>query len=468
MIQPICDTNTGVACCIHHQLILSIPPTLVYVCVPSSTAFILPSLPLTFPTFPPSLYEPPLIPQYPSSPAMSDTQEQEQDQDHTSSASEASGIIQQLNTLTDVESGLAEAHLAVENQAAQADVNTDEIAIDDDENAAAAQTDAFMVEAEKVEGALESAIPPAPSSDPRLSAQAAPHNDHSTATVTEAQETIDAVNADIPAPVLPEQVAEPAHDVVMETHIEEETSPMQVDVEEEEVRPRYDPSEPQDTYEPPQRYDPSEPQDQATGPAVRYDPSEPQGEPAPAARYDPSEPQDTAPLSYNPSVPQTTDQPSAQVNSFDPSQPRESSVAASGEDVKPTISTSSDPRFQQAPVKTEESKTEFPSTSGTSEQPFSHLPNLPLSELPAGITDQSPSVVNNKEAAIGWRVSESVHNDAIWKLLISDQKDTQALLHLFGWSIDNTEINDARAWYAVIEKDSPSAVCLPPLSMTNS
>jgi hypothetical protein len=48
----------------------------------------------------------------------------------------------------------------------------------------------------------------------------------------------------------------------------------------------------------------------------------------------------------------------------------------------------------------------------------------------------------------------------ICKVLISDHKDTQALLHLFGWSIDNTEINDARAWYAVIEKDSPSAVCL--------
>jgi hypothetical protein len=366
--------------------------------------------------FPPSLYEPPLISPYPSLPAMSDIQEQEQDQDHTSSASEASGIIQQLNTLTDVESGLAEAHLAVENQAAQADVNSDEIAIDDDDAAAATQTDAFMAEADKVEGALESAIPPAPSSDPRLPAQATSHNEHSTATVTEAQETIDIVNADIPAPVLPEQVAEPAHDVVMETRIEEETSPMQVDVEEEEeVRPRYDPSEPQDTYDPPQRYDPSEPQDQASALAVRYDPSEPQGEPAPAARYDPSEPQDTTAVSYDPSVPQTIEQPSAQVNSFDPSQPRESSVAASAEDVKPVIPASSDPRFQQQPIKTEEVKTEFPSTSSTSEQPFSHLPNLPLSELPAGITEQSPSVVNNKEAAIGWRASESFCHDHIGK-----------------------------------------------------
>ena len=363
---------------------------------------------------------------------MSDIQEQEQDQDHTSSASEASGIIQQLNTLTDVESGLAEAHLAVENQAAQADSNSDEIAIDDDENAAAAQTDAFMAEAEKVEGALESAIPPAPSSDPRLPAQAAPHTDDSasqTATVKEAQQTIDIVNADIPAPVLPEQVAEPAHDVVMETHIEEETSPIQVDIEEEdEVRPR-------------------------------YDPSEPQGEPAPPARYDPSEPQDTAPVLYDPSVPQSTEEPSAQANSFDPSQPREVSAAVSVEDVKPVMPTSFDPRSQQQPIKAEEVKTEFQAMSSTSEQPFSQLPNLPLSDLPAGITDQSPSVVNNKEAAIGWRSSEFAHKKRIGEVLISDQRDTQALFHLFGWSIDNTEINDARAWYAVIEKDSPSAVC---------
>jgi hypothetical protein len=333
-------------------------------------------------------------------------QEQEQDQDHTSSASEASGIIQQMNTLTDVESGLAEAHLAVESQAA--DVNSDEIAIDDDAAAAAAQTDAFMAEAEKVEGALESAIPPAPSSDPRLPAQAAPHHEPSTATVTDAQQTIDIVNADIPAPVLPEQVAEPAHDVVMETHIEEETSPMQVDVEEEEeVRPRYDPSEPQEAYEPPQRYDPSEPQDQAPAPAVRYDPSEPQGETTPAVRYDPSEPQDATPVSYDPSVPQTAEPAGAHVNSSDPSQPREPSLSAATEDVKPVIPASSDPRFQQQPIKTEEAKTEFPSTSSTSEQPFSHLPGLPLSELPAGITEQSPSVVNNKEAANGWRASES-------------------------------------------------------------
>jgi hypothetical protein len=267
-----------------------------------------------------------------------------------------------------------------------------------------------MAEAEKVEGALESAIPPAPSSDPRLqavaaAAAAAPPHDHSASqTAAEAQSTIDIVNADIPAPVLPEQVAEPAHDVVMETTIEEETSPMQVDVEdEEEVRPRYDPSEPQESYDPPQRYDPSEPQDLA--PAVRYDPSEPQDQnqdPAPAVRYDPSEPQDTTPVSYDPSVPQT----SAPANSFDPSQPREGSqpttTGSAAEDVKPVITSGPDTRTQSAPV-----KSEFPSQGSSNDPSFGQpLPGLPLSDLPAGITDQSPSVVNNKDAASHWRASE--------------------------------------------------------------
>ena len=45
-------------------------------------------------------------------------------------------------------------------------------------------------------------------------------------------------------------------------------------------------------------------------------------------------------------------------------------------------------------------------------------------------------------------------------LLILDNTDTQALLRLFGWSIDNTEVADARAWYEIIKKDSPSAVRL--------
>ena len=326
-----------------------------------------------------------------------------------------------MHNLVDVESGLAEAHLAVENQAAEAEAdadanaNTDEIAIDDESNATpAVQTDAFLAEAEKVEGALESAIPPAPTSnDPRLQAHDASSNDHSVSqTATEAQQAIDAVNADIPAPVLPEQVAEPAHDVVMETTIEEETSPMQVDEEEEEeVRPRYDPSEPQGlAYEPPQRYDPSEPQDQA--PPVRYDPSEPQDS-APVS-YDPSVPQDTTPVSYDPSVPQTLPTAADQTNSSDASQPLESSLPAgtpvsraATEDIKPALSAGLDPRLQSQPIASESVvKTEFLPQISSEDHFGEPLPGLPLGDLPAGVTEQSLSVVNNKDAANRWRASE--------------------------------------------------------------
>jgi len=44
---------------------------------------------------------------------------------------------------------------------------------------------------------------------------------------------------------------------------------------------------------------------------------------------------------------------------------------------------------------------------------------------------------------------------------MTDPNDSQALLRLFGWSLENSEVHDARAWYAVIAKDSPSAVSLP-------
>jgi hypothetical protein len=422
-------------------------------------------------------------------------------QDAHSSASEASGIIQQMHNLVDVESGLAEAYLAVEDQASSVDAagatdtTADEIAIDD-ESAAGAENDSdpFLAEAERVEGALESAIPPAPShsvqpvtsaessipglgNDPRLhqaaAAAAASSHDHDAVSqaATEAQHAIDAVNADIPAPVLPEQVAGPAHDIVMETKIEEETSPMQVDEEEEEVRPRYDPSEPQepisyDPSEPQTRYDPSEPQEQQLAP-VRYDPSEPQGEDSAPVRYDPSEPQDTTPVSYDPSVPQqplSVDQPSGQTTRRDSSQVRETSLAvaaadspAASVDVKPAVGP--DPRLQQLPVKPETTvESEFPSNSTNDRAFVDPLPGRPLSDLPENITEQSPSVIANKEMTHRWRASKSadIPNEPV---LIPDPNDSQALLRLYGWSVDNTEINDARAWYAVIAKDNPSAVC---------
>lgn len=70
-----------------------------------------------------------------------------------------------------------------------------------------------------------------PNNDPSTSANTtAPTVDSSAA--DGANDAIQTVNANLTEPILPEQVVEPARDVVTETAIEEETSPMQIDVEE--------------------------------------------------------------------------------------------------------------------------------------------------------------------------------------------------------------------------------------------
>jgi hypothetical protein len=386
---------------------------------------------------------------------MSDNTEPQEANDHHStssgSASEASGIIQQMQNLVDVESGLAEAHFAVETDAAHsgsAGGNNDEIAVDDDDEeettaetaAAAAPASEFLQAAEKVEEALESAIAPAPapvqasSASPATAPSASTSTSnpaaifeststntlpgfgssstHPTPAATEAQQAINAVNADIPAPVLPEQVAEPAHDVEMETAVEEETSPMQVDVdeeeEEEEVRPRYDPSEPQTMYDPsePQtRYDPTEPQTsyEPSEPRPRYDPSEPQGQDveASSASYDPAELKIGSSQNVEAAQQETVQSSPAKPNAADRYVPAPAGAV--------------DPRQQAAPVKQETA-----SSSGTPVQQYAPAPALapapglvpapigrPLVDLPADITDQSPSVVSNGQLVNLWRSSRS-------------------------------------------------------------
>lgn len=355
---------------------------------------------------------------------MSDKQELQEANDHQStssgsgsgSVSEASGIIQQMQNLVDVESGLAEAYVAVETAGAG---NVDEIAVNDDGADAADDSMGFMQAATKVEEALESAIPPAPPAAAILpgfgSASTPDQMQQSTSTstaATEAQQAIDAVNADIPVPILPKQVAEPIHDVAMETAVEEETSPMQVDMDEEDVRPRYDPSEPQTAYDPsePQTtYDPSEPQTtyDPSEPQVTYDPSEPQGQEVTRASYDPSEPQQIEPeqpISERPAVASPQKQTFGQQGSSDHYAPPATAV---------------DPRQQSIPVKQENAsnngtpiqQSALPAAPAPAPAPVPTLAPIPtgrpLCDLPSDITEESPSVVSNRELANLWRSSES-------------------------------------------------------------
>ncbi|ODO03341.1 hypothetical protein L198_02186 [Cryptococcus wingfieldii CBS 7118] len=62
--------------------------------------------------------------------------------------------------------------------------------------------------------------------------------------------------------------------------------------------------------------------------------------------------------------------------------------------------------------------------------------------LPEGLTESSPSVRQNAELVYSWRTD-------------SQQSDT--VLALFNWSIQRTEVEDARAWYKVLAVDNPTA-----------
>lgn len=411
-------------------------------------------------------------------------------------AEEASGIIQQMQTLVDVEAGLADAHLAVKSGA---DGSTDASAAaahTDGDADAAGDDDAFLEAAEEVEDALESSIPappPAPfaagagpttpaetllpgfgntstgastsistaEAPAAAGAAAAVSTDTSTDTpadpaVVEAEHAIEAVNADIPEPVLPAQVTQPAHDVQMETAIEEETSPMQIDTlpaapvaqeqaedaDEEPPRRRYDPSEPQgDDYIPvdpsssssatrsshlepvavppvpapaPVRYDPSEPQGMDLEPV--YDPTVPQQQngdaamqdkPEPArVKYDPSEPQDSTPVSYDPTQPQAQSAQTTPI-AVDPR------LAAIKQEVPPSAPSAhapaAPPAFDDAPVV----KSELPSATGEPVASSSSLAGpappfdaRPLADLPDGINDDSPSVKANAGWTRAWRLGE--------------------------------------------------------------
>lgn len=381
---------------------------------------------------------------------------------------EATEIIQQMETLVDVESGLADAHLAVEADA----LGQDNLALPDSTgDQDGDDVEGFLDVAEEVEGALEAAIVPPPdqsqsqsqtqstpsdaqvpgfgnsshiSSAPDATNTAAvavlsdaapshPTQESSSSTgnpvsqtAVEAEHAIEAVNADIPVPILPEQIAEPAHDVAMETTIEEETSPMQIDttsitpspsavqeqtqatissasapVEEEEEdapRPRYDPSEPQEpayvpsSSAPTPSYDPSVPQSEPNG--NKYDPSEPQSEPAPApVKYDPSEPQQSAPIAVDPRL---------AVKSADDAQATDVEISELKQEVTPA-------NIPQTAAPAPASATQPPAPTPIPTQPYiAPVPSSsrPLAELPADITPESPSVVNNQQLVNIWRNSE--------------------------------------------------------------
>ncbi|ORY33805.1 hypothetical protein BCR39DRAFT_519303 [Naematelia encephala] len=76
--------------------------------------------------------------------------------------------------------------------------------------------------------------------------------------------------------------------------------------------------------------------------------------------------------------------------------------------------------------------------------PFASLQALkPEIALPEGLTGSSPSVTGNPELFSQWQ---------------ADQHNPTVLLSLFNWAVQKTEIADARAWYAALAIEEPTAI----------
>ena len=78
--------------------------------------------------------------------------------------------------------------------------------------------------------------------------------------------------------------------------------------------------------------------------------------------------------------------------------------------------------------------------------------------LPDGLSSSSPSVLAVPDLIRSWKVgTPRMPLRAEFDALV-EPKNPHILLALFDWSVQKTEINDARAWYNALSTDNPTAV----------
>ncbi|WWD10146.1 hypothetical protein V865_008280 [Kwoniella europaea PYCC6329] len=309
--------------------------------------------------------------------------------------SDPTAIVEQLQTLTDIEGDLADTALAVvEQKQEQEQEQSAETPSQPQEESAGPGADinsssseaekALLENADAIEDVLEASIPPAPIHEETISDPSTQPIDNTPAVsdipqvatqshgaASEALQLLNAVEADLNNPVLPETVIPPAHDTTIETANEEDTGKIIIDVE-------------QPTME--------NVVEAATNPE--------NGSSTPDKKEIPGGEGNIAP------------QPTPAV---------------------------ADPKIKQEPINTIPSA--LPALPQM--QPNVVKPASPEVPLPEGLTETSSSVVNNRDLIHSWR---------------QDPKNSLLLLALFNWAIQRTEISDARAWYNALAVDNPTAV----------
>nr|XP_019042697.1 hypothetical protein I302_08402 [Kwoniella bestiolae CBS 10118]OCF21627.1 hypothetical protein I302_08402 [Kwoniella bestiolae CBS 10118] len=309
-------------------------------------------------------------------------------------SSDPSAIVQQLQTLTDIEGDLADTALAVVEQEQeqqqqdhsaetqpQAEEPEDE-AVGETNTSSAEAEKALMDNAEAIVDVLEESIPAAPvheeialtqSTDtsivPEEIPQMSPQPD---GVAAEAATLLNAVEADLNNPVLPEDVVPSAHDTLVETANEEDTGKIVINVE-------------QPTMENIVEAATNPENDSSTN--IKEDNLGGEVNIAPLPTPTVSDPRLKTELVYP----------------------------------TPTLPLPAVPQVQESEIK----------------------PVVSDEPLPEGLTDGSPSVVNNRDLIHSWR---------------QDPKNPLLLLSLFNWAIQRTEIADARAWYEALAVHNPTAV----------
>lgn len=283
--------------------------------------------------------------------------------------SDPTGIVEKMQTLTDIEGDLADTIMAVAapSSAPDLDLPTEE-----------GSSDAMMQNTEAMESVLEQSIPPAPDPatkeedipspvQPRVNddVSSSPIDHEPSAAAHEASTALSAVSADLNVPVLPESVISAAHDVAAETAVEEESGNIVVEVEQ-------------------------------------------------------------------PTIDNIT------------------KAVASGEGLPDTISSkvTTPPSVPNAvPMQAMEAPGPGPlqitSAKLSAQTPYASI-QAPRGEvsLPQGLSESSPSVLAMPDLVRSWRL---------------DPKNANIVLAIFDWSVQKTEINDARAWYDVLAVENPTA-----------
>ena len=324
-------------------------------------------------------------------------------------------IVEEMQKLDDIEADLAETALAIVQDPAPSDQDSNQMSSSDTREG----SEILMQNAEAVEHVLEEAIPPAPSITP-----------------TPASQT-DIIQ---PSPIAPATAVEAIPDKTTPPFTTSTPALVQTTT-------GYDPSVPQDYDYPTEQQSDLANETMETLHAVEDDVDVP---------ILPSEigtslsgPEEAKPVVKEGDIGTPHD---SQSTSLINSEQQQESLEV------PQATIARDPSPLEQPVV-------IPPNAGLPPKPEpvpqTHAPIeefRPDVDFPAGITASSPSVLANPDLLRAWARGEYTECTTALFRLIVEPKNPNIILAFFNWAVQKSEVTDARAWYELLSIDEPTAV----------